>query len=147
MWLCVQVIFGHTRGKSYYPANNVLPKNCLFAQYYSPQTDERKHEILKQFQASNESKVPRVVFATVAIGMGVNIPDVRHVIHIGPPRTLESYYQEIGRAGRDSKPAVASLFYNGHDIASNKPRMTDEVRTFCREKTACLHNIILQYLG
>ena len=133
--------------KSYYPENEVLPKNCLFAQYHSPQTEERKHEILAQLLASNEAKVPRVVFATVAIGMGVNIPDVRHVIHIGPPRTLESYYQEIGRAGRDSKPAAASLFYNGHDIASNKPEMTDEMRYFCREETECLRNIILQYLG
>ena len=94
----------------------------------------------------NESKAPRAIFATVAIGMGVNIPQVRHLIHIGPPRTLKSYYQEIGRAGREGRPAIASLFYNGHDIASNKPGMT-EVRTFCREKTACLCNIILQYLG
>ena len=133
--------------KSYYPENEVLPKNCLFVQYHSLQTEERKHEILTQLQVSSEAKVPRVVFATVAIGMGVNIPDVRHVIHIGPPPTLESYYQEIGRAGRDSKPAVASLFYNGHDIASNKPGMKDEMRTFCREKTECLHSIILQYLG
>ena len=89
----------------------------------------------------------RVVFATVAIGLGVNIPDVRQIVHIGPPCTLESYYLEIGRAGRDGKQARASLYYNGHDIASNRSGMTEEMRMFCREDSGCLRNIILKYLG
>ena len=117
--------------ESFHPKSNVQPKNCLFAQYHSPQTDDRKREILSQLQGSDKLKVPRVVFATVAIGMGVDISDARQVIHIGPPRTLEAYYQEIGRAGRDGEPARATLYYNGHDIASNKPGMTEEMRNFC----------------
>ena len=48
-----------------------------------------------------------VVFATIAFGIGVNIPSIRQVIHIGAPRTLESYYQEIGRGGRDGKSTKA----------------------------------------
>ena len=47
-----------------------------------------------------------VVLATIAIGIGVNIPSIRQVIHTGAPRTLESHYQEIGRGGRDEKSAV-----------------------------------------
>ncbi|CAB3982252.1 ATP-dependent DNA helicase Q1 [Paramuricea clavata] len=133
--------------ESFHPKRIAEPKNCLFAQYHSPQTDERKREILSQLQGSDKSKVPRVVFATVAIGMGVHISDVRQVIHIGPPRTLEAYYQEIGRAGRDGEPARATLYYNGHDIASNKPGMTDEMRDFCHEETVCLRDIILKHLG
>ena len=69
----------------------------------------------------------------MAIGLGVNIPDVRHIVHIGAPCTLEAYYQEMGRAGRDGMQARASLHYNGHDIASNKLGMTEEMRIFCRE--------------
>ena len=135
------------RDKSYFPCGDVSPRNCLFAQYHSPQTERRKQEILSQLQGSDTLRVPRVIFATVAIGMGVNIPDVRHVVHIGVPRTLEGYYQEIGRAGRDGKPSRASLYYNGHDIASNKPGMTEEMRKFCREDFACLRNMILKYMG
>ena len=133
--------------KSYIPSDEKIPKNCLFAQYHSPQTEEMKLEILTQLKSNDSSRKTRVVFATVAIGLGVNIPDVRQIVHIGPPCTLESYYQEIGRACRDGKRAHAFLYYNGHDIASNKRGMTEEMRMFCREDSGCLRNIILQYLG
>ena len=133
--------------RSYFPCDNVSPKNCLFAQYHSPQTEQRKQEILSQLQGSDTLRVPRVIFATVAIGMGVNITDVRQIVHIGVPRTLEGYYQEIGRAGRDGKPARATMYYNGHDIASSKPGMTEEMRKFCREESACLRNMILKHMG
>ena len=70
-----------------------------------------KDEILKQLTDSSKESPIRVVFATVAIGIGVNIPEVRHVIHLEVPRTLESYYQELGRAGRDGKH-VLRVHYN-----------------------------------
>ena len=133
--------------KSYIPSDERIPKNCLFAQYHSPQTEEMKLEILSQLKRNDSTRKIRVVFATVAIGLGVNIPDVRHVVHIGAPCTLEAYYQEMGRAGRDGMQARASLHYNGHDIASNKLGMTEEMRIFCREDSGCLRNIILKYLG
>ena len=116
------------REKSYFPENCVKsPENCLFAQFHAPQTDRMNDEILKQLTGSSKERTIRVVFATVAIGIAVNIPEVRHVIHLEVPRTLESYYQELGRAGRDGKHAKASLYYNGTDIASNKAGMTDEM--------------------
>ena len=77
----------------------------------------------------------------------LNIADIRHVIHIGVPRTMESYYQEIGRAGRDGKAANGTLFYNGHDISANTPGMTQEMRDFCLNESSCLRRELMTYLG
>ena len=77
-------------------------------------------------QQAWKSGACRVIVSTNAFGMGIDKPDVRTVIHIDLPDTLEAYFQEAGRAGRDEKRAYAVLLYNKTDETKLKKRIKDE---------------------
>ena len=74
-------------------------------------------------QADFVASEDMVICATIAFGMGIDKPDVRFVAHAALPKSIEAYYQETGRAGRDGDPAVAHLFWGAEDFAKARARI------------------------
>src|SRR5450759_3532714 len=117
-------------------------------------------------RAANQKRFLReegvVMVATVAFGMGIDKPNVRFVAHLDLPKSMEGYYQETGRAGRDGLPADAWMTYGLGDVASMRQMIDsgdapeerkrlerqklDALLGYC-ESTACRHQTVLRYFG
>ena len=116
-----------------------------------------EHDQRQQSQSEFINDECNIIVATNAFGMGIDKTDVRKVIHFNLPKDLESYYQEAGRAGRDSLDAEAILLYHSQDIMTNKfliAQSNDELAHRRLEMmiqyasfTGCLRNFILRYFG
>ncbi len=100
----------------------LLIKNGISATWYHAGLE---HTVKDQRQTEWQTDKIRVMVATNAFGMGIDKPDVRVVIHVDCPSSLEAYFQEAGRAGRDGQKAYAVLLYNGHDKAKLTNRIEE----------------------
>jgi ATP-dependent DNA helicase RecQ len=103
-----------------------------------------------------------IVVATIAFGMGIDKPDVRFVVHLDLPKSLEAYYQETGRAGRDGLPAEAMMLYGAGDVtkmrqlieSSDAPEVQKQIERrklealvgYC-ETAQCRRQVLLGYFG
>ncbi|XP_068742255.1 uncharacterized protein [Montipora capricornis] len=112
--------FLYESGKSHHPSNR------LVGIYHAHTFPKYKDRVLSSFKSLTGTT--RVIIATSALGMGVNFPDVKYIVHAGPERSLVDYIQAAGRAGRNGEPAHDVVIYHGNQLAQCDPNVKEFVR-------------------
>ncbi|KAK0485208.1 DNA helicase [Armillaria novae-zelandiae] len=141
-----------------------LQKKGLSARHYHAKMDESDKE---RTQIGWQTGQHHIIVATIAFGMGIDKPDVRFVIHHDLPTSLDGYYQQTGRAGRDGLPADCILYYAYRDFHNAKMMITKnceergstreqmdnaiqevrEVMQYCENDSECRRVYLLQFFG
>lgn len=117
-------------------------ENRLFAMYHARVGDDDKAVIMESM--INPSGNCRVLFSTTACGMGVDIPNVRTVIHFGPSSDIDDYFQECGRAGRDGADSKAVLFmYPGCLVG----HVSKAMKKYCASKECRRCELLSNFVG
>ena len=110
------IVYAGTRQRVESVATALRAAGFQVAHYHAGRSDSARTNAQERFLAGRA----RVMVGTTAFGMGIDLPDIRMVLHVNTPPTLESYVQQAGRAGRDGRPARAVLLYAPGDSMTRK---------------------------
>jgi len=137
------IVYAGSRDGTEKLAESLRAEGVKALAYHAGLDKQLRHDRLHEFLDEDD----RVMVATIAFGMGVDKPDVRYVIHADPPGSIEAYWQEVGRGGRDGDPAEGITLYGASDIAWAMRRigereMDPEVKTVQLAKVRRLYSML-----
>jgi ATP-dependent DNA helicase RecQ len=122
------IVYCQTRSETERIAQTLVAAGVRAYPYHAGLDPDIRDRHQRLFRTADDA----VMVATIAFGMGIDKPDVRFVAHMGVPKSIEAYYQETGRAGRDGLPAVAHMLWGPEDFARQRQRIdaggADEAR-------------------
>jgi len=152
------IIYCGTRAKTETLARALSDVGCLACHYHGGMEAEDRRIVEARFQREDGL----IVVATVAFGMGVDKPDVRWIAHADLPKSIEAYYQEIGRGGRDGAPAETLTLFGTDDIRLRRSQIDEGLAPYDRkfadharlnallglaEAHSCRRATLLEYFG
>ncbi|WP_430875193.1 DNA helicase RecQ [Gilliamella sp. G0441] len=151
------IIYCASRSKVEDMTTKLAARGFSVAAYHAGLTNQQRQQAQEAFLKDDI----QIIVATVAFGMGINKPNVRFVVHADCPRSIEAYYQETGRAGRDGVPAEVMLLFNANDLGWYRQQISekmegqhkdvefhkiDAMQSFAQSLT-CRRIVLLNYFG